>query len=285
VRVTRVFELSGHRDLAWIEYGVPDGVPVMVFHGSPGTRLFFSPQAEAAARDGARLIAPDRPGYGHSTYDPVRSYEGWARDVGQLADHLGLETFAVLGTSSGGPNAAGCARFLGDRLIGCAIVSGPAPPEAQISTREMLRTNRIVRRLASVAPWWLRFAMGVGMRRGQREPEWSLAWMDRTLPPCDVAVIGRPEIRAALRDEFARPLSPTAAKAAVQDLRLELAPWGFALRDIATRVHVWHGNLDRNVVVENGIYQANGTPMRSCIDSPTKDTGSSMLTSTTFSAP
>ena len=102
--------------------------------------------------------------------------------------------------------------------------------------------------------------MGAGMRRGQRDPEWSLAWMDRTLPPCDVAVIRQPEIRAALRDEFSRPLSPTAAKAAVQDLRLEMAPWGFTLRDVATPVHVWHGDLDRNVVVENGIYQADAIP-------------------------
>jgi pimeloyl-ACP methyl ester carboxylesterase len=207
-----------------------------------------------------RLIAPDRPGYGHSTYDRARSYESWALDVVQLADHLGLDTFAVLGTSSGGPNAAGCARFLGDRLAGCAIVSGPAPPEARISNQEMGRTNRMTQRAAAVAPWLLRFSMGLGLQKGQRRPDWVLAYMDRTLPPCDVAVIQRPEIRAALRDEFARPLSPTAAKAAVQDLRLERAPWGFSLRDIATGVQVWHGDLDRNVVVGNGVYQAEVIP-------------------------
>lgn len=255
-----MLELSDRRDLAWIEYGAPDGLPVMAFHGSPGTRLFFASQAESAAGNGVRLIAPDRPGYGHSTYDPARSYESWALDVGQLADHLGLETFAVLGTSSGGPNAAGCARFLGDRLAGCAIVSGPAPPEAQISNREMGRTNRMMQGVGALAPWWLRIVLGAGLRRTQREPDWALAWMDRRLPPCDVAVIQRPEIRAGLRDEFARPVSPTAAKAAVQDLSLERAPWGYALRDIATRVHVWHGDLDRNVVVEHGVYQANEIP-------------------------
>lgn len=258
---TRVLELSDGRDLAWIEYGVPDGVPVMAFHGSPGTRLFFAVQAEAAARTGVRLIAPDRPGYGHSTYDPARSYESWARDAGQLADHLGLETFAVVGTSSGGPNAATCARFLGDRLAGCAIVSGPAPPDAQISNRNMSRQNRMANRVAAVAPWFITPVMGAGMRRAQRDPEWALAWMEkRQLPPCDVAVIQRPEIRAGLRDEFSRPLSPTAAKAATQDLNLEQAPWGFELRDIATGVHVWHGELDRNVVVENGVYQADQIP-------------------------
>ncbi len=46
----------------------------------------------------------------------------------------------------------------------------------------------------------------------------------------------------------------------MQDLQLELGPWGFGLREIAISVHVWHGDSDRNVVVENGIYQANKIP-------------------------
>ena len=140
------------RELAWIEYGSPDGVPVVALHGSPGTRHLFAPLADTSLGRGVRLIAPDRPGYGHSTYHPSRTYESWARDVGQLADHLGVNRFGVIGTSSGGPNAAGCARFLGDRLLGCAIVSGPAPPDADISTRELLRSNRVFQRLTRTAP-------------------------------------------------------------------------------------------------------------------------------------
>ena len=96
---TRLFELADGRELAWIEYGSPDGVPVVALHGSPGTRWFFAPHAETAARKGVRLIAPDRPGYGHSTYHRGRTYETWARDVGRLADHLGVDRFAVLARS------------------------------------------------------------------------------------------------------------------------------------------------------------------------------------------
>jgi pimeloyl-ACP methyl ester carboxylesterase len=88
-------ELVDGRELAWIEYGVQEGAPPFGFHGSPGTCHHFAGLAEVAARKGVRLIAPDRPGYGHSTYHPARSYESWARDVGQLADHLGIDRFAV----------------------------------------------------------------------------------------------------------------------------------------------------------------------------------------------
>lgn len=232
----------------------------MVFHGSPGTRYFFEPQAETAARKGVRLIAPDRPGYGHSTFHAGRTYETWAADVGQLADHLGVHRFAVLGHSSGGPNAAGCARFLGDRLVGCAIVSGVAPPEAKISKRGMLRTNRIAQRAATVAPRLMGVAFEAGLRQGQRAPEKALTWMMRTLPACDGEVIQRPEIRTAVREELARPLASTAGRSAMQDLTLERRRWGFHLRDIVIPVHVWHGDLDRNVLVASGTYQAAEIP-------------------------
>jgi pimeloyl-ACP methyl ester carboxylesterase len=257
---TQLFELVDRRELAWIEYGRPEGVPVVVLHGSPGTGRLFASQSDCAAAAGVRMVAPDRPGYGHSTYQPGRSYAQWAHDVGQLTDHLGLDRFAVLGHSSGGPNAAACARFLGARLLGCAIVSGPAPPDARVSTRETSRFNRVFQRLALAAPRSTGVLYGAGLRAAQREPARALEWMRRTLPPCDVEVLMRPEVRDGVRDDVARPLYAAGARAAVQDTWLEGRPWGFRLEDIEMPVHVWHGDADRNVVVGNGIVQADLIP-------------------------
>ena len=257
---TRLFELSDRRELAWIEYGAPDGAPVMVFHGSPGSRHQSAALTDVAAARDVRLIAPDRPGYGHSNYDPARSLESWARDVEQLADHLDIDRFTVVGTSSGGPNAAACARFLGRRLDGCAIVSGVAPPEAVIGKRAVLRTNRLMQRVAPVAPRLMSTVLGAGLRQAQRAPDKGLAWMRRTLPACDVAVLDGPSLRGVVRDDLTRALAPTAARAAIQDLEIELRPWGFHLSDIAVPVQVWHGDLDRNVVVQSGVYQAEQIP-------------------------
>jgi pimeloyl-ACP methyl ester carboxylesterase len=265
---TRLFELADGRELAWIEYGVGDGAPVVAFHGSPGTHYHFAGLSDVAASQGARLITPDRPGYGHSTYNPARSYESWARDVEQLADHLGIDGFAVIGHSSGGPNAAACARFLGDRLVGCAVVSGVAPPEAKVSKHAMSRMNRITQRLVPLTPGLLGFAFTAGLRQARRDPDKALAWMIRTLPACDAALLERPELRAALRADLARRPASTSGRAAVQDVELELRPWGFSLRDIAIPVHVWHGDLDRNVVVESGIYQANEIPQATLHELP-----------------
>jgi pimeloyl-ACP methyl ester carboxylesterase len=256
----RVFPLVDGRELAWAERGEAEGIPVIAFHGSPGTGHDFDPLHEVAATKGVRLIAVDRPGYGHSTFDPARTYESFTSDVSQLADHLRLDRFGVIGWSSGGPNAAGCARFLADRLVGSVIVSGPAPPDASIATTKMSRGILIWQRLGVVAPRVAGALFGSGLRQGQRSPDKALAWMLRNLPPTDVAVIERPEIRASVLANLARPVAATAGRAATQDLLLESRPWGFALRDIAVPVHVWHGDADRNVAVANARYQAEQIP-------------------------
>jgi pimeloyl-ACP methyl ester carboxylesterase len=243
-----------------MEYGHRDGLPVIAFHGSPGTGSFFAPASATAASKGVRLIAPDRPGYGHSTFHPARSYETWTRDVAQLADHLGTDGFSVVGHSSGGPNAAACARWLGDRLVGCAIVSGWAPPEAHISKEGMARPYQIGQRLSLVAPRLMGMLAQAGLRQGQHAPDRAIEWMRRRLPTCDVAVTERSDIALAIRADVTRPLSATAGRASVQDVTLEQRPWGFRLEEIEVPAHVWHGDADRNVLVANGEYQADTIP-------------------------
>jgi pimeloyl-ACP methyl ester carboxylesterase len=243
-----------------MQLGTPEGAPVVALHGSPGSRHDFSNQDEVAAARGVRLIVPDRPGFGHSTYDPNRSFASWADDVAQLADHLGLQQFGVLGVSSGGPNAAACARFIADRLTGCAIVSGPAPSDAGIPSDGMQPANRVAHRLGRFAPGLLVPLIALGLRRGRRAPEEMVAWLARSLPPSDAAVLGRAEVRELMVRNARRPYAATAARAAVQDFRLELRPWGFRLEDIKMHVHVWHGDADRNVLFASGAFQARAIP-------------------------
>ena len=62
---------------------------------------------------GVRLISPDRPGMGLSTYQPGRRLVDWPADVAHLTEALGIERFAVMGWSAGGPYAAVCAARIG----------------------------------------------------------------------------------------------------------------------------------------------------------------------------
>src|SRR5512136_1482675 len=107
--------LSDGRTLAYAEYGDPTGQPVFFFHGMPGSRLFRPPD-QITAKVGVRLITTDRPGYGLSTFQPGRRFLDWPGDIAQLADHLNMEKFAVMGHSAGGPYVAACAYALPQRV-------------------------------------------------------------------------------------------------------------------------------------------------------------------------
>lgn len=122
--------LPSGRTLSYAIYGSPHGKPVISLHGILGSRLesaLFDADAKAL---GIRIIAPDRPGYGRSSPDDPRRTGRTARDhatqdVAALVEHLGLEEFAVLGTSAGGVYALACAATLpAERLKVLSVVTG-----------------------------------------------------------------------------------------------------------------------------------------------------------------
>lgn len=98
---SRTVTLRDGRTLSYAEYGILSGTPVIGFHGMPGSRLMMKALEPAVRTAGARLIAPERPGYGLS--DPHRrgTLLTYPQDIVELADALGLERFAALGVSGG----------------------------------------------------------------------------------------------------------------------------------------------------------------------------------------
>ena len=116
--------LPDGRTLAYTDIGALDGPVAFYFHGAPGSRLELVALDEAFAAVGVRVITADRPGYGGSTPLPGRTTADWADDVAALADHLGVERFAVMGLSSGGPYTVACASLLGDRVTGAVVAAG-----------------------------------------------------------------------------------------------------------------------------------------------------------------
>jgi pimeloyl-ACP methyl ester carboxylesterase len=108
--------------------GAPDArLPVFWLHGTPQIGAPPAPLFRAAADHGVRWVSYDRPGYGGSSILPDRDVASGAADVAVIADALGLDRFAVLGQSGGGPYALACAALLPDRVIGAVSMSGRAP--------------------------------------------------------------------------------------------------------------------------------------------------------------
>lgn len=238
--------LPDGRDLGWLELGDPAGMPVFAFHGTPGSRLQLAIDDSPMRAAGLRLVCPDRPGYGLSTFHLGRRLVDWPRDVAHLADHLGLDHFAVMGISGGGPHSAVCAALLGDRVTSAAIVSGVGPLADPRATEGMMRSNRILTSLARRRSRVLHVALNLQVSALRRWPSRAFDLMVKQLPPADVAILTRPAVRALLERDAVRS-SRTAGAAAVQDFELFAADWGFDLGAIEIPVHVWQGDADVNV--------------------------------------
>jgi pimeloyl-ACP methyl ester carboxylesterase len=108
-------ELSDGRALHVYDTGADDDVRLAVFwhHGTPNTGAPPAPLFPISARLGIRWVSYDRSGYGGSTSSPGRDVASAATYVASVADALGIDRFAVMGHSGGGPppwRAVRCCR-------------------------------------------------------------------------------------------------------------------------------------------------------------------------------
>lgn len=132
----------GDRVLRVRDVGDPQGSPLIYFHGTPGSRLDMAFADDLAADLGVRLVSFDRPGYGGST--PARfGLASVARDTAAVADELGIERFATLGQSGGGPFSLAAGGILGDRVTRVGVAAGPAPFELAPGLLDLLDDNDI----------------------------------------------------------------------------------------------------------------------------------------------
>jgi pimeloyl-ACP methyl ester carboxylesterase len=229
--------LPGGRALGYAEAGVPDGPPVLFFHGTWLSRLAHL--GEAPAQAGVRLLYVDRPGYGQSDVHPGRTLLDWPRDVEAFADALGLDAFAVAGYSGGASHALACAAALPGRIRCAAVVSGVGPATDDPAVTAAVRASRREQvELARVDP-------GGAARLILDEVTAEVAQL--AADPDPVAGVEQPGLRrrieASLRETAARGVDGP-----VPDLTLNyLRPWGFRLQDIAIPVVVWHAENDDDV--------------------------------------
>jgi pimeloyl-ACP methyl ester carboxylesterase len=104
---------------------------VVWHHGTPNIGAPPEPLFAAADRLGMRWVGYDRPGYGGSSPLPDRTVATAASDVAAVADAFGIDRFAVVGHSGGGPHALACAALLPERVVAVISMAGLAPFDAE----------------------------------------------------------------------------------------------------------------------------------------------------------
>lgn len=163
--------LSDGRRLAYQEYGDLDGYPILLFHGTPGSRLWFMEDDLCATELGVKLIAMDRPGYGGSDPKPDRTLLDWAVDVDEAVQLLELSEYSVLGVSGGGAYAAVCAYKELKGLRNIAMVASGMPFKDGKAPTSMTRLNCIVFWLSRYAPWLIKSIFQAQIQLMIKDPE------------------------------------------------------------------------------------------------------------------
>ncbi|MBV9451866.1 MAG: alpha/beta fold hydrolase [Streptosporangiaceae bacterium] len=107
--------------------GPADGLPLVLHEGTPVGLHLYPPTVASAAVRGLRVVLPARPGYEGSTPRPGRRVADVARDVADVLNALGADTFLTAGWSGGGPHALACAALLPGRCLAAASIAGVAP--------------------------------------------------------------------------------------------------------------------------------------------------------------
>src|SRR5215212_10930049 len=123
-------ELADGRTLHAYDTGAADAAGRLVVfwhHGSPNIGASPEPLFGAADRLGIRWVSYDRPGYGGSTTYQDRNVASAAAAVSSIADALGIDQFAVMGHSGGGPHTLACGALLPERVLDVVSVAGLAP--------------------------------------------------------------------------------------------------------------------------------------------------------------
>jgi len=259
--VTNIVLAHDGRRLAVEEWGAADGAPVFLMHGTPGSRFGPRPRGSVLYRLGVRLIAYDRPGYGDSDRLGSRVVAHAAEDVAAIADALGLERFAVLGRSGGGPHALACACLLGDRVRCAAVLVGLAPRDAEGLDwyAGMTASNVSAYQTAESGAGALvaRFEAQAALMR--RDPAAHLPYRDGELSPSDRGVMSDAGIRTMMVSNFAEAVKRSGG-GWVDDAVSFITRWGFDPARITVPVLLWHGARDVHAPVRHTLWLAERIP-------------------------
>jgi pimeloyl-ACP methyl ester carboxylesterase len=241
------------------EVNTPDGRTLLVYdtgdadratdtaliwhHGTPQTGQPPAPLVPAFDDRGVRCVSYDRPGYGGSAPWQGRDVASAAADVAVIADALGIDKFATIGVSSGGPHALACAALLPGRVTGVVTVAGPAP-----FTADGLDWFAGMGDAATA-----RMRAGTRGRAAAETHLGSIGFAADTPTMSDLAALVK---EWDWLSDIGRQAMVYGLCGAIDDVMSMVTPWGFRPSEVNAPVLIVHGADDLVVPVAHGRWLA-----------------------------
>ena len=229
-------------------------IALVCHHGTPSDSTLWVDWHQDALVNKLRLVSISRPGYAASDRKPGRSVSCVAKDVSDVLDALGIDTFLTIGWSGGGPHALACAALLPERCIAVSVLAGVGPHgEPDLDSLSDMGPENIEHKKIAI--------QGEGPLR-----EWAkvnaAAWFTIADEDLAAALGGLvPEIDVyALNEQGQAKIWASSIRRCLQngidgyidDSLVFCKYWGFKPADIQSPVTIWQGDLDLMVPFTHG---------------------------------
>lgn len=240
--------LSDGRTLGWLEQGDPAGRPVLFFHNIYLGPAWTEPSIEALARQGWRVIAPSRPGFGYSDGTSTDTLDGRIDVVvdgmTQLLDSLETGPVIVVGHANGMIHAQAFAARRPELTRGLLSVGGETSweegMEADFPWQHKVIATTMLR--APTAIGFLARATVAFIDSGRED------FMLKTLhkdSPVEQRIARRPEVKDIILDGL-RHMVRQGANGLVSEVRMALSDRRDTARQVQAPFRIIHG-LEDNV--------------------------------------
>lgn len=240
--------LSDSRRLSWMEQGDPNGRPVLFVHHIYLGPLWTDPSVESLARQGWRVIAPSRPGFGQSDAVSASSVEEridrTVDTLAELVERLGCGPVMVVGHANGMIYAQAFAAKRPDMTRALLSIGGETswedgmegglPWQHKVIATTMLRAPSALGFLARAT---------VAFVDGGQE-DFVLSTLHRG-SPLEKRIARRPEVKAVIMDGL-RHTVRQGAHALASEMRTIMTDRRHVARQIRAPIRIMHG-LEDNV--------------------------------------
>jgi len=243
----KVLQLDDGRNLAWQEYGDPEGEPVVHCHSVLGSRMELALNGDEISQNkSVRLIVIDRPGFGASDPDPDMSYIKWVGDLVQLVNYLEIKQFSITGYAMGGMYALACAHEIPERLNKIALISAGMPAESSSDYEQIIPLYKMNIRLAKYLPKVYKLLSDVLVKGVINDPAGFFSQLSEKMDAADQEIMKnetfKTEMFASLQEGFLQ-----GGKATAFEIIQLMHDWGFKPKNITIPVDIWHGDCDHHV--------------------------------------
>ncbi len=238
--------LNDGRKLGFIDGGKPEGLPVFLFHGTPGSRIFGFEEEPLVQKEGLRIITPERPGYGLSDAKKNRELRDYCCDIEQLADHLDIEQFHVSGVSGGGPYALACANWLSNRVLTVTLIASATPVDMKGFSKGMSAGNRLAFSISRYIPSLLKPIYLYSSWVVRKKPEKLIEGLESQLCQWDRNTLNELKANGKIEIFLAhiREAYRNGYFGAYSDMLLLAKPWKIDFQSLSVPIIMWHGEAD-----------------------------------------